>query len=178
MIATETKISKLKLVSFGTITKTSGFKGELILKSELDYIPDTDVFFVETEGYIVPFFLASHKIKFQANNSVVIKFDSFNSEKEAESLLNCQILVREDSVIYETEDNGESYYAGFTVFNQKNEIGVVDSLMDIPGNPLLSVITKENKEVLIPLNEHFIIKINMLEKKIYFSLPEGLVDLN
>jgi len=177
MNISETKISKLRLVPFGTVMKPSGFKGELLLKSDLDSIPDTNIFFVETDGYVVPFFLEDNKVRFQANKNIVVKFDSFKSDKEAESIVNCKVLVREDSVIEEEAEQG-GLYDGFIVFNDMIEVGVVDSLMDIPGNPVLSVFTQEKKEILIPLNEHFIKNINMMEKKIYFSLPDGLLDLN
>ena len=48
---------------------------------------------------------------------------------------------------------------------------------DQTSQPVVKINTNENKEVMIPLVDDFLIKLERNKKKIIFNLPEGLIDL-
>jgi ribosomal 30S subunit maturation factor RimM len=41
----------------------------------------------------------------------------------------------------------------------------------------MALIKYENRDVLVPLNAHFILKLDDAKKEIYLDLPEGILDL-
>jgi 16S rRNA processing protein RimM len=55
-------------------------------------------------------------------------------------------------------------------------LGNIVEIMDYPGQLIARVIVDE-KEVLFPLNEDFIMKLDVVAKSITLRLPEGLLDI-
>ena len=65
---------------------------------------------------------------------------------------------------------------GFTVYDQKNELGKVLEVIEQPMQVLLRVDFKGN-EIFVPLNESTLIKIDHKKEKITVELPAGLLDI-
>ena len=57
------------------------------------------------------------------------------------------------------------------------EIGIIESINDRSAQPLF-VIKTEDSEILIPMVDDFIQKIDRKHKKILINTPEGLIDMN
>ena len=57
-------------------------------------------------------------------------------------------------------------------------LGSIQEVIPNPGQWLLSVISPSNKEILIPLHEHFIVKIEKKKKQVIMDIPEGLTEIN
>ena len=55
-------------------------------------------------------------------------------------------------------------------------IGVVEEIVKLPGQDLLSV-NKDGKEVLIPMVKQIIVSIDVQTKTIVVNPPEGLLDV-
>ncbi|MEM6699798.1 MAG: hypothetical protein AAF599_15455 [Bacteroidota bacterium] len=55
-------------------------------------------------------------------------------------------------------------------------IGVIEEVIEMPQQEM-AVINYKDKEVLIPMNEDFILEILEEEKILKVELPEGLLDL-
>jgi 16S rRNA processing protein RimM len=55
-------------------------------------------------------------------------------------------------------------------------LGEVIEVIEQP-HQLLCVVLIDNKEVLIPVHEEFLKKLDKKNKKIYVSLPDGLLDI-
>ena len=89
------KISELKLFKFAEIIKPHSYKGDLILKLEIDFkrIIKTELIFVETDGIKVPFFISADFFKAYKKNSAIVKFDSINTEKEAKNIVNSSVYI-------------------------------------------------------------------------------------
>jgi 16S rRNA processing protein RimM len=47
-----------------------------------------------------------------------------------------------------------------------------------PGQWLINILSPENKEILVPLHEHFILRIDTRKQTIIMDLPEGLTEIN
>ena len=77
-------------------------------------------------------------------------------------------------------DEGSFYdheISGFKVIDQeKGEIGEIDTVIDLTSNPLLRIEFNE-KEILIPIFEGLVLKVDRENKILYISAPEGLIDL-
>jgi 16S rRNA processing protein RimM len=56
------------------------------------------------------------------------------------------------------------------------KIGVVDGVLDLPQNPLIKIIFKE-KEILIPITDDIIKKVDRKNKEISIDAPDGLIDI-
>ena len=57
------------------------------------------------------------------------------------------------------------------------EIGLIDSINDSSSQPLF-VIKTETEDILVPMVDDFIQKIDRKNKKVLVKTPEGLIDMN
>jgi 16S rRNA processing protein RimM len=62
------------------------------------------------------------------------------------------------------------------IFNNKRELGEVVEVIEQP-HQLLCVVMIDHKEVFIPIHEEFLKKLDKENKKLYVSLPDGLLDI-
>lgn len=173
-------ILSLELEKIGVITGTHGYKGNLLILLEINFkkIIETELFFIEIDKIKVPFFLSKNqKLKHHKNKFALTKFDYIDDENQAKNLVGCNVFIEEDNTEQDEHDIKDKL-AGYKVFDKNNFIGKVDSYLKIPSNTILSIKTDTGNEILIPLNEHFIVKINETNKELYLNLPEGLSDLN
>ncbi|ADW69177.1 16S rRNA processing protein RimM [Granulicella tundricola MP5ACTX9] len=120
---------------------------------------------------------------------VVLSLAGIDSINLAETLNGLDVLIpRSDRM--ELEEGAEYIddLVGCTVYDGDVEIGVVESV-DFPTTPdggrrlddaapLLSVITANEDEVLIPYVQQFLVSLDVDAKRIEMKLPEGLIELN
>ena len=59
---------------------------------------------------------------------------------------------------------------------QRGSLGEIQAVIEIQNNPLIELLINE-KEVLIPLQEDFIVHIDWKKRELTMQLPEGLIEL-
>lgn len=162
----------------GTISRKFSFKGEVVLQ----VTPDLKTFpkhiksvFVEFQQERIPFFIeftnASKK------NSIRIKFEDVNSEMEAEKLVKHDVYVLKSEIALDEEFSLKDLVS-FTAYDENDErIGKIINLNTSTPQAFFEIESNQ-KQILIPVNEDWIIEINEEHQEIYFELPEGLLDLN
>ena len=163
----------------GKITKKYSFKGELIIFLDTDepslYYSLKKVF-LEIENSFIPFFIS--EISNYKTNSIRVKFEDINNEKKADELINKKVYLPMSSL---PKLKGKKFYyheiIGYLVQDTKyGKIGSIDYVNNQSSHHLF-VLKKDNKEILIPINEDFIIEVNRNKKIIKMDLPEGLINL-
>lgn len=77
----------------------------------------------------------------------------------------------DDNQFYDHEISG--YQVVDTI---KGDIGIVDTVIDLVSNPLLRV-ELDKKEILIPIFEGLIRKVDREKKVLHIEATEGLIDL-
>jgi 16S rRNA processing protein RimM len=66
---------------------------------------------------------------------------------------------------------------GFRVFDTtRGAIGVVEDVIDMTANPLLQI-NLNGTEILVPIFDGLIQKVERKKKELYIQAPEGLIDL-
>jgi len=109
----------------------------------------------------------------------IIKFDQLQNRTEAETARNGDLLVPETSLHPLPEGR---YYPhqliGCEVFTLSNqELGVVKNVVDMVSNPLLEV-EGPHGEILIPLVESIVIRVDLSQRRVTVDPPKGLIELN
>ena len=59
----------------------------------------------------------------------------------------------------------------------KGNIGKIKQILDYPTQAIFEIINAENKEILIPITDEIISKVDRANQKIEIATPEGLIDL-
>jgi 16S rRNA processing protein RimM len=165
-----------KLTKIGFINKLQGFKGEVHCIIERGYVEDyenEEFLFVMMEGIAVPWAVEEVKEK---RGAAVVKFVDVNDEEYARRFIDAEVFVEKRSKKNIEEPRWEDL-AGYEVIdNVRGSLGIIKTIEEYPQQLIAAVMIKE-KEVLIPLSEDFLEKVDDKEKKLFLNLPEGLIDL-
>lgn len=164
---------------YGKIIKTHGFKGELIASVGFD-IPGisekTEYVFIEIEGLLVPFFFES--VICTGKNALNIKFEDVNSEDASRRLCGCSLWLSKILLTEKLKKKFElSDFSGYKIIDTaKGEIGKLVSIIEMPQQQLF-LINFRSKEILIPVAEEIIIRVDKKTKTIFVDTPIGLIDM-
>ncbi|MEA3505010.1 MAG: ribosome maturation factor RimM [Bacteroidota bacterium] len=164
-------------INIGVIRKTHGTQGEVQVLFNIDdpeTILNKRTLFVLLEPNKVPFFIK--EFSFLPPEQAYIKFEDIDTNKIAKTLVGCEILLPKEML---PKNEGALYQeiTGYKVIDKaKGYIGYIKEILKYPSQDLLQVIYNE-KEILIPISEEFVLDINHDEKTIYITTPDGLIDL-
>ena len=166
-------------IYIGQIAKLHGYKGGVSLFLDVTHpeeYMDMESFFIEIDGLLTPFFVESFKLK--NKGFAAVKFQGIDSEQEARSLLKKKVFIPETELRELDESNFYDHEViGYEVEDVvKGEIGKVTAIADLKQNPLL-VIEFKDKEILLPIFEGLIVKVDRKLKKLKVKAPDGLIDL-
>ncbi len=161
----------------GYVLKTHGLKGELVITIDADNpqeYSELESVFVEINKKLVPFFME----RFQLSGAKAItKFEEVDSIEEAKEFKGAKLYLPLDFL----PDLEDGYYfhelIGFKVVDSKEgELGQISGVFDSGSQDLIAMQYQE-KEVLIPLTDEVVTKVDKSTKTIYTTLPDGLLDI-
>tara|TARA_B100001093_G_scaffold164466_1_gene156910 strand:+ start:84 stop:608 length:525 start_codon:yes stop_codon:yes gene_type:complete len=164
----------------GKIVSKFSFKGEILIKLETKELADHKFssFFLELNGQLVP-----HKVeKLSKHKSMLlrVKLNDIDSESEAISLIKKDVYL--PTADLPRSDNKKFYFneiIGHKMIDKKT--GYVGKVVTIDAQtPQLIAMVKNQKdvEIIIPLVDDFIEKIDSINNEIIVSLPDGLTKIN
>lgn len=163
--------------NLGRITKPWGVKGQLVLFLDVDSPCDylgLDSAFVEIKGQLVPHFFHIDSIN---GNKAVATFEDITPE-QAGALVGHDLYLPLSLLPKLT---GNQFYfhevVGFTVVDSVyGDIGTIQQVIDYPAQPLFQIM-KNGTEVLIPVIDQVIDKVDRKLKTIFITAPNGLIEL-
>ncbi len=167
-----------ELTIIGSIFKPHGIKGELSASFDIDMLPDEfRCIVLDIDGILVPFFIESYRLR--GAESVLLKIDGINNEKDAAKLANHDIYVLTNELPDEDDDGVHLFdLEGYILQCNGETIGEIEEIDDSTANILMIVKNADDKTVLVPFVEELIIGLDTEEKIIDMDLPEGLLGLN
>ena len=163
-------------ILLGSISKTHGVRGELILRTgRISFEPEKNwgSLFLEIDGIMVPFFIA--EIFHLRGNDWVIGFDDISDKSRAEVFTGKKVWVSRELVDPGQDDIYYDQLAGFSLHDRNSgKSGIIEEYLDIPGNPVFDVVI-DGMNHLVPAQEEFILELDAGKKTILVNLPEGLL---
>jgi len=163
----------------GKIVKKYSFKGEVLAKLDTDD-PDIyehlDAVFVELRDKLIPFFVEQSQL--HKSELLRIKFEEVDTEADADAILKSDLYLPLD-LLPKLEGNQFYFHEiiGFTITDKAfGEVGVIKGVNDSTAQALFEI-DRDGVEILIPMNDDFIVVVNRDTKTIMVDVPEGLIDL-
>jgi 16S rRNA processing protein RimM len=116
-------------------------------------------------------------IEVQTGQKVLIRFEDIHTSDEAAIYTGREMYLPLDSL---PPLKGKKFYyhevKGFSVIDAKHgNIGTLVKVMELPRQSMLQINFGE-KEILIPLVDEVIVKVDRKKKEIHIRAPEGLID--
>lgn len=163
----------------GKIVKKYSFKGELLAKLDTDepeLYDNLDAIFIELKGSLIPFFVITSQL--HKSNLLRLKLEDVETEADADALLKCELYLPLE--LLPKLDGNKFYFhevIGFKIADQNfGDVGVIKSINDSTAQALFEI-DRDGIEILIPMNDDVIVKVDRVQKTIIVNTPEGLIDL-
>ena len=165
----------MELVNIGTIVGTHHLNGAVKVSSvfqDLDMIKDEKVLLEKKEEKKV---FTIKSIKRINAKKILIEFLESGNIDTAKSLNGFQIKIRRDLL---PEKNGDDFYfndlLGLKVTENGVVLGSVLDVLETAAHDILVVMTEDNQEILIPIVDNFVKKIDFENNNIEVELIEGM----
>jgi 16S rRNA processing protein RimM len=163
----------------GKIVKKYSFKGELLIKLDTDdpqQFLEMESVFVEKHKNLIPFFI--EKSSLHKSSLLRVKFEEVENETDADAMLGTDLYLPL-SILPKLSGNKFYYHeiTGFKVIDSNfGDVGIITGVNDNTAQHLF-VIDRDGKEILIPINDSFIEKVDRTARTIFLNVPEGLIEL-
>ncbi|HEU5163927.1 MAG TPA: ribosome maturation factor RimM [Chitinophagaceae bacterium] len=162
----------------GKLVAVHGLKGELIFKHELgkkSSLKDVRAIFIEDKkDSFFPWFIETAKVR--SANEVVLKLETIDTREAAVKLSQKEVWLTEGDFKRLSAKSAPANLLGYTIINNKERLSEILEVVEQP-HQLLCRIELNKKEVLIPINESFLKKIDHKKKEVIVELPDGLLDV-
>jgi len=164
----------------GKIVSKYSYKGEVLVKIDTDepdlYDKMESVFVRLSADNLVPFFIK--RCRLHKSSLLRIDFEEVSSEDDADKIMGSELYL---PLSFLPKLSGDKFYfheiIGFTLIDSVHgDIGIVQSVNDTTSQALFEV-EKGDKQLLIPINDDIIDKVDRDQKTIFVTTPDGLVDL-
>ena len=171
-------MNKEDCILLGTLTKTHGISGGLVLITRIKGYSLKDKWesvFLEIDGILVPFFVASFEEG--ARDEMILYLDDITSRDLAGKLTGLKVYIQKKDIKLDKEGFDPMALTGYTLYDRQiGEIGVIKEIVRIPQNDL-ALVDYRGAEIQFPIQQELIEKIDHKSKIISINLPEGLLDL-
>ena len=163
----------------GKIVTKYSFKGELLIKLDTDQ-PELyealDAVFIDVRNTLIPFFIETSQL--HKSDLLRVQFEDVNTEADADALIKCEVYL---PLEFLPKLDGDKFYfhevIGFAVEDVNyGKVGILVGINDTTAQALFEI-EHEDKQILIPMNDAFIDKVDKKNKIIIVKTPEGLIDL-
>jgi 16S rRNA processing protein RimM len=162
----------------GKLVAVHGLKGELVLKHELGKKTSLKglqaIFIEEKKDSFIPWFIQTAQAK--SNTEIYLKLEGIDFREGAAKMIQKEVWLNETDFNKFAAKSAPINLLGYTIFNHAESLGQVLEVIEQP-HQILCRLEIKGKEVLIPLNENFLLQINHAKKQVIVELPEGLLEI-
>ena len=174
-------IPKNTCTRIGSIQKPHGINGDLSIRFQEQFyetLEEAKTIFLEIDGLLVPFFITGEGLRFRTGDSAIVALEWVDTGEQARKLAGLAVYVKNEDINYNEESLDLRALEGFLLIDQrKNPVGTIGAVLDFSGNIVLEV-NYHGKEIMIPFNEDFLIRIDQRNKILALDLPDGLLILD
>ena len=162
----------------GKLAASFGLKGELVLQHSLGKKTSLKgleiIFLEETKDNFLPYFITIAKIKNDAE--VFLKLEGIDNKEAARKLTPKEVWLPEEDFKKFAAKSAPIAMLGFMLINEGEAIGEIVEVIEQPHQILCKILLGEN-EALIPIHEESLDKIDQKGRRVFVTLPDGLLDI-
>ena len=163
----------------GKIVRKYSFNGELLIKLDTDepeLYENLEAVFIDYRNTFIPYFIENSQL--HKSDLLRVQFEDVTTEADADLLLKCDVYL---PLEFLPKLEGNKFYfhevIGFTVEDLNfGLVGTIKAINDSSAQALFEI-DRNNVEILIPVNDEFIVKVDRAKQTIVVNTPEGLINL-
>lgn len=163
----------------GKILKLFASKGALLAFLDVDnpeeYI-NLESVFVRMNAQLIPFFIED--IELRHNNQAVVTFLDIDTPEQAAILTGCEMYLPLEMLPRLT---GNRFYyheiKGWRAIDEAfGETGIIAEVLEYPHQAILRIM-KGEKEILVPITDETIARVDRKNQTLHIRAPEGLIEM-
>lgn len=162
----------------GKIVAAHGLKGEVILVHHLGKktaLQDVAALFIEdSQKQLIPWFI--EKASARNEEECVVKLEDIHSRESAKKVFPKDVWLTDSDFQKLVAANAPIALLGYEVIDGNRSLGNIIEVIEQP-HQVLCTISYMNKDVLIPLHQDSLVKIDRKQKKVFVALPDGLLEV-
>ena len=163
----------------GKIVSKHSYRGEVLIKLDTDepqIYENMESVFVALGNSLVPFFI--EKSRLHKSSLLRIQFEEVKSEEDADKIMGSELYLPLEML---PELSGNKFYyheiIGFSLQDETHGfIGTITGVNDNTSQALFEA-EKDGRDLLIPISDDIIQKVDREDRVIHVRTPEGLIDL-
>lgn len=162
----------------GKLVAAFGVNGQLILQHELGKKTSLKglqaIFIEEKKKSFLPWFIESVKIK--SDNEVYLTLEGITNREAALKITQKEVWLPEADFKKFAAKSAPASLLGYTIIDTDKTLGPILEVIEQP-HQMLCRLEINSKEVLIPLNESTLQKVDHKNRQIIVALPDGLLEI-
>ena len=162
----------------GKLAASFGLKGELVLKHSLGEktsLKGLETIFIEQgKDNFMPYFLETAAVKNDAE--IYIKLEGVETKETARKLTPKEVWITEEDFKKFAAKAAPIAMLGFHLINEDEDLGEIIEVIEQPHQVLCTILL-DGKEALIPIHGESLDKIDQKNRKVFVTLPDGLLDI-
>jgi len=164
--------------NIGKIVSAFGLKGDVIVLHHLGNkiaVSKIKVIFLEQKkDELLPYFIEN--IRKKGDKELQLKLEGIDSKEAASKFMRHEVWMKEEEIQTHTQKNNPIGWVGYNILDQGKDLGPILEVIEQP-HQILCRIEINTKEVLIPLNEQTLNKVDHKNKTVLLTLPDGLLEV-
>ncbi len=168
----------INYINIGKLVAVFGLKGELLLKHALGKKTNLKglvaIFIEHKKQSFLPWFVVATNAKNESET--LLQLEGIATREAAIKLLQKEVWIPETDFQKFVSKKMPVNLLGYSIINESEVLGKILELVEQP-HQLLCRIEIKKKEVLIPLHEETLLKIDHTKKEVFVKLPDGLLEI-
>ncbi len=164
--------------NIGKIVSVFGLKGEMIVQHHLGNkiaVAKIKVIFLEQKkDELLPYFVEAARKK--GEDDLYLKLEGIESKEAASKFMRRELWMKEEEVQIHTRKDNPIGWVGYCVVDKDKDLGPIVEIIEQP-HQVLGRLEIDGKEVLIPINEQTLEKIDHKMRRLLLNLPDGLLEV-
>ena len=171
-------ISMSQYRDIGKIISTHGWKGEVLLHhhigSQISLEGLGAIFLEDRKHAMLPYFVSGSRIKGQ--QEIYLCLEGIDSKEKARPLLHQTVWLAQKDFDRFADPAAPVTWVGYRLIADEQDLGLIQDIIEQPQQVLCQLYWK-GKEILIPIHEETLLRIDPKSKMIWLKLPDGLLDI-
>jgi len=164
--------------NIGKIVSAFGLKGEMIvlhhLGKKINVTKIKVIFLEQKKDEMLPYFIDS--IRKKGDTDLYLKLEGIDTKEAATKFIRHDVWMKEEEVQIHTQKSNPIGWVGYRILDQGKDLGSILEVIEQP-HQVLCRLEIDTREVLIPINEQTLSKVDHKNKTVLLTLPDGLLEV-
>jgi 16S rRNA processing protein RimM len=164
--------------NIGKIVSAFGLKGEVIvlhhLGKKINVTKIKVIFLEQKKDEMLPYFIEN--IRKKGDTELYLKLEGIDTKEAATKFIRHDVWMKEEEVQLHTQKSNPIGWVGYRILDQGKDLGSILEVIEQP-HQVLCRLEIDTREVLIPINEQTLSKVDHKNKAVLLTLPDGLLEV-